>query len=84
MADCLLRLVDKKLTDCDYETKGQEFGCTTFKDLPPILNNDTIMEINTTDHILNTPNLKELQTKDAYCRCIKNPYTLHQSKNIQN
>ena len=35
LANCLSRHVDKKLTDHDYESKGQEFGCTIFKDLPP-------------------------------------------------
>ena len=38
-ADCLSRLVDKKLNDHDYEPKGQKFGCTIFEDLCPILNN---------------------------------------------
>ena len=82
LADCLSRLVDKELTDHNYEPKGQEVGCTIFEDQPPILNNDIIMEINTIDHILDGGNLKELQTKDAYCRHIKNPYTLDQSKHI--
>ena len=82
MADCFSRLVDKKLTDFDHETKGQKFSYTIFEDLPPTLNNDTIIDISTIDHILDRINLKELQTKHTYCRHIKNPYTFYQSKNI--
>ena len=82
LTDCLLRLVDKKITDHDYEPKGWEFGCTIFEDLPPILNNDTITEINTIDHILDRPNLKELQTKYAYCRHIKQSLHIPSVKNI--
>ena len=76
------RLVNKKLIDCDYEPKGQEFSCTILEDLPPILNNVTITEINTIDHILDRPNLKELQTKDAYCRHIKQSLHIPSVRNI--
>ena len=34
LAHCLSHLIDATLSECDYEPKGQEFGCTIFKDLP--------------------------------------------------
>ena len=45
LADCLSRLVNAKLTDCNYEPKGQEFGCTIFKELPLILNTDKTTDV---------------------------------------
>ena len=71
LAYCFVKTCRQKLTDHDYEPKGQEFGCTIYEDLPPIINNDTITKINTIEHTLDRPNLKELQTKDAYCRHIQ-------------
>ena len=82
MGDCLSRLVDTKLTDHDYEPKGLGFGCTIFEDLLPILNNYPITEINTIDHILDIPNLKELQTKDVFRKCIKQSLHIPSVKNI--
>ena len=72
----------KKLTEHDYEFESQEFGCSIFQALPSVLNNDTITEINTQDHILDRPKLKELQTKDTHCRCIKQPLYIPSVKNI--
>ena len=63
-------MVDAKLTDHNYESKGQEFGCNIFEELPP-LNNDTT-EIIAIDYLLDTPNLKHLQMKVAYFKCIGN------------
>ena len=36
LADCLSRLVNAKLTDHDYKSKGQEFGILCLKNYPPI------------------------------------------------
>ena len=43
---------------------------------------DTITQINTIDYILDMPNLKETQTKDAYCRCTKQSLHIPSVKNI--
>ena len=37
LGDYLFRLSDANLTDCNYEPKGEEFGCTQFQDLMPIV-----------------------------------------------
>ena len=62
-ADCLLRLVDTKLTNCDCDPKGQEFRFTTFEELSP-------MEVFAIYNLLDTWNLEHLQENDVYFRCI--------------
>ena len=37
LADCLSTLIDENLTNCDDETKGQEFECSLFDEYSPYL-----------------------------------------------
>ena len=74
-------MLDVKLTDHDYEPKGQEFGKTLFKELSPIANIIDHIDILTMDITGNTPDLKVLQHEDEYFKCICN--SLHVSS-VQN
>ena len=71
LADCLSRLVDTNVTDCDYEPKGQEIGCTLFDDPTPGL----ITQDSTDIHLINvlgteTNAIKILKQQYSYCKHI--------------
>ena len=49
LADCLSWLADANPTDCHHESKGQEFVCTLFEDLPSVSKTQDCADINNTD-----------------------------------
>ena len=85
MTDCLSQLVVADLMEWDYETVGQEFGCTIFENLPNSthprnensIDKDQVLKIQIIDPRSRhgTEGITGAQTQDAYCKCILN--TLH-------
>ena len=80
LPDCLSWLVHAKLTDHEYESKGQEFGKTLCKELTPITATNNYINILTIDILDDSPDIKVLQQWDAYYKHICNSLYLPQYK----
>ena len=75
LENCLPRLVDANLTECDYEPKAQDSGCVLFEDLSPIVNTEystAIISINvlesTMENTVRSKDINMLQGQDTYCK----------------
>ena len=81
LADCLSRLTDAYLTNCMYESKGQELGCTLFEELYPVNNTHDCVEVNTIDVLdAETHDVKTYKNKMLIAVAFSTLYTSLQSK----